>query len=69
MTYDIGMLSDLQVTKFQKIYRAKFGMEISREAALDKGLKLVNLMALIYKPMLVEDYKKVVERQRQLQKL
>ncbi len=61
------MLSDSQITKFQNLYQQKFGLQISKEEALEKGLKLVRLFELIYKPMAVDDCKKVLERQRQLQ--
>ncbi|NCA93639.1 MAG: hypothetical protein EOM84_00510 [Sphingobacteriia bacterium] len=45
------MLSDSQVLKFQTIYKNRFGKEISRSDALEKGAKLVNLMKIIYTPI------------------
>ena len=45
------MLSEEQVTNFQAIYRNKFGREISREDALEKGARLVRLMEIIYQPI------------------
>lgn len=45
------MLSEEQVTNFQAIYRNKFGREISREDALEKGARLVRLMQIIYQPI------------------
>jgi hypothetical protein len=45
------MLTDEQVSKFQTIYRNRFGEEISREDALEKGARLVRLMEIIYQPI------------------
>lgn len=42
------MLSDSQVSKFQTIYKNKFGKEISRADALEKGARLVRLMQIVY---------------------
>lgn len=45
------MLTDEQVSKFQTIYHNRFGKEISREDALEKGTKLVRLMQIVYQPI------------------
>lgn len=47
-----------QVEKFQKIYKERFGEEISYDEALESGTKLVNLMRIIYKPITKEDFEK-----------
>lgn len=47
-----------QVEKFQKIYKERFGEEISYDEALKSGTKLVNLMRIIYKPITKEDFEK-----------
>jgi hypothetical protein len=49
------MLSDKQIKKFQTLYKNRFGKEISREDALEQGVKLIRLMELIYKPMTEKD--------------
>jgi len=49
------MLSDEQIKKFQTLYKNRFGKEISREDALEQGVKLIRLMELIYKPMTEKD--------------
>lgn len=59
-------LTPEQVAKFQAIYKAKFGREISRELACEQGVKLVRLMEIIYKPMTLADDEKVKKRQQQL---
>lgn len=45
------MLTDNQVTKFQTIYQNRFGKEISRADALEKGTRLVRLMQIVYQPI------------------
>jgi len=59
------MLSDEQITKFQTLYKNRFGKEINREEAYEKGVKLVRLVELIYKPMTETEYQKLQERRRQ----
>jgi hypothetical protein len=56
------MLTDEQVSKFQDIYRKKFGKEISREDALEGGIKLVRLMKIIYKPITKKELEEFNER-------
>lgn len=52
------MLSDEQISKFQILYKTRFGKEISREEALEKGIKLVRLIELICKPIADENLNK-----------
>lgn len=51
-----AMLTDKQITQFQQIYRKRFGKEISREEAQEKGIKLVNLMRVVYSPLAEKDF-------------
>jgi hypothetical protein len=44
-------LSDSQIESFQKLYKKHFGEEISRDVALDKGLRLLQLIEAVYKPI------------------
>ena len=60
------MLSDEQITKFQTIYKNRFGKEISREEVYEQGVKLMRLVELIYKPMTETEYKKLQERRREI---
>jgi len=53
------------VAKFQAIYKAKFGREISNEQAYEQGVKLVRLMEIVYRPMTRAEYKKAQERRQQ----
>jgi hypothetical protein len=59
------MLSDEQITKFQMLYKNRFGKEISREEAYEKGAKLIRLVELIYKPITEAEYQKLQERRRE----
>ena len=59
-------LTNEQVAKFQAIYKAKFGLEISREQAYEQGIKLVRLMQLVYRPMTKGELVKVNGRQENL---
>lgn len=59
------MLSDEQIKKFQMLYHKRFGKEISREEAYEKGIKLMRMVELIYKPMTEAEYQQVQERRKQ----
>lgn len=59
------ILTNEQVKKFQAIYRKSFGKEISKEAALEQGIKLVRLMEIIYKPMTKEEYEMIQKRRKE----
>lgn len=61
-------LSDEQIKKIQTLYKIRFDKEISREDARGQGMKLVNLMRLIYRPMTVGEYRKLQRRRRELKK-
>ncbi len=50
------VLSDEDIVKFQALYKSEFGMEISREDAYEKGVKLLRLMSIVYKPMTEKEY-------------
>ncbi|MFC1612733.1 hypothetical protein ACFL23_00160 [Patescibacteria group bacterium] len=58
------MLSDEQITKFQTLYKNRFGKEISREEAYKQGAKLIRLVELIYKPITEHEYQKLQERRQ-----
>ena len=50
------VLLDEDIIKFQALYKSEFGMEISREDAYEKGVKLLRLMSIVYKPMTEKEY-------------
>ncbi len=57
------LLLDVDIRKFQELYKARFGMDISKEEALAKGTQLLRLMELVYKPMTKEEHE-LVQRRR-----
>jgi hypothetical protein len=59
------MLSDEQITKFQMLYLKRFGKEISREEAYEKGVKLMRLVEITYQPMTEAEYKQLQERRKE----
>jgi len=58
------MLSDEQIKKFQELWLKRFGKEISREEAYEKGATLMRLIELTYKPMTQEEYE-LLEKRRE----
>ena len=46
------MLTAQQITKFQMLYKNRFGKEISQAEALEMGLNLVGLLEVVYKQKL-----------------
>ncbi len=59
------MLSDEQISKFQTLYKKRFGKEISREKAIEQGIKLIRLVELVYKPITKADLKMVQKRRKE----
>jgi len=59
------MLTDEQITKYQSLYKNRFGKEISREEAYEQGVKLIRLVELIYKPMTKIEYQMLQDRRRE----
>ena len=49
-------LSDEDICKFQILYRNEFGIELSKEDAYEKGIKLLRLISIVYRPMSQEKY-------------
>ena len=43
-------LSEKNIEEFQKLYKEHFGKEISREEALENGMKLLQLISILYRP-------------------
>jgi hypothetical protein len=63
------MLSDEQIIKFQNLWKARFGKEISKEEAYKQGAKLLRLVELTYKPIAEEEYNKLQKRRKELKNL
>ena len=56
-------LTGEHIAKFQRLYEARFGKEISKEDAYTQGIKLLRTMQLVYKPMTKEEHTRVTDRQ------
>lgn len=59
------MLSGEQITKFQTLYKNRFGRSIGREEAYEQGVKLMRLVELVYQPMTEVEYQQLQERRRE----
>ena len=58
------MLTEEQVKKFQDIYQKRFDKEISKAAVLEKGIKLVRMMKIIYKPITKKEFDAFQKRRK-----
>ena len=47
------------------MYKKRFGKEITREEAYEKGVKLMRLVEIVYQPMTEAEYQKLQERRKQ----
>jgi hypothetical protein len=43
------MLTDEQIIKFQALWKSRFKEDLSREQALEHGMKLIRLLQIVYK--------------------
>ncbi len=55
-------LSAEQITKFQTLYKNRFGKEIKQNEAYEQGVKLMRLVEIIYQPMAEKELKMIEER-------
>jgi hypothetical protein len=44
-------LTDKEISEFQRIYEKEFGVKISKQDALEQGIKLINLVKAVYQPI------------------
>jgi hypothetical protein len=63
------VLSDEDILSFQTIYRKRFGREISKEDAYEKGIKLLQLMSIVYRPMTEAEYQNLQVRRQETKTL
>ncbi len=59
------MLSDEKIDQFIALYKNHFGRELSRAEAYEKGIKLMRLIELIYKPMTKQEYDNLQKRREE----
>lgn len=54
------------MAKFKTLYKSHFDEDLSPQDALDKAMKLLVMMKIVYKPMTVEQYNRVQESRKRL---
>jgi hypothetical protein len=54
------MLTDADITKYQKLYKARFGKDIDRHTAREQLSKLVRQMEIVYQPITVEQVEDLI---------
>jgi len=42
-------LTDKEITEYQRLFKAEFGIELTKDQALEKGLRLVRLLRVVLK--------------------
>ncbi len=57
-------LTDEDILKFQALYKSEFGMEMSREDAYEKGIKLLRLMSIVYQPMTEKEHEQIQKHRK-----
>lgn len=60
------MLSDTQIQQFQRLWKRRFGKDISQEEAYEIGAKLMRLVELTYKPITQKEYEQLRERREEI---
>lgn len=63
------MLTDEQITKFQTLYKNRFGETLSKEQAYEQGAALLRLVQLTYKPMTEKEYQLLQKRRQETNNL
>ncbi len=59
------MLSKESLEEFKKLYKKRFGKNLSDQVALEKATKLLNLVKAVYRPMTQKEYDKVQKRRKE----
>lgn len=57
-------LTQPQIARFQELYKARFGREISKKEALEQGLKLLGIMNIAYRPVSKADIQETAQKFR-----
>jgi len=63
------MLTNEEVEKYRKIYKARFGKKITKEEAYEQGAKLLRLVQLVWKRMTEDEYKQLQKRREETKNL
>lgn len=57
-------LTEQDIKNYQAIHKEYYGVDISKEKAMEDGLSLIRLMQLIHKPIKKSTYEKIEEERR-----
>ena len=60
------MISSKELEEFKKIYKKRFGTDLSDQDALEKATKLLTLVKAVYRPMTKEEYDMIQKRREEL---
>ena len=60
------MISEKQLAEYKKIYKERFGKDITDQEALKQATKLLRLVEITYKPITVDEYKKLQKRREEI---
>lgn len=52
-------ISEKALKEYKAIYKKEYGIDLPDEDALEQATKLLNLMNIVYRPILKEDYEKL----------
>lgn len=55
MFYFLPMVTEAEIAKFQQLYKQHFGIDLPRDVALHKYIRLLRTVELTYKPMTQEE--------------
>ncbi len=55
-------LSQIAIDKFKKIYLKEYGVNLADSEANSRGLSLLNLFKLIYKPIPKNEYERLIDK-------
>lgn len=58
------VLSNENIIAFQTLYKNELGIEISREDAYERGIKLLRLMSIVYQPMTEKEFKAIQKHRK-----
>lgn len=55
-------LTDEKIEQFRAIYFKRYGVELSKQDAIEQATKLLQLVMLIYRPMSTEEFDEIQAR-------
>lgn len=58
-----------KIEELQRIYEKNYGIELSKEEAVERGREILEFMDLIYEPLTKQDLKNVRERREETQEI